>query len=412
VRRAHPDATRASLVVAVGLVAALGLAYAGKAVCIDGETGFWAETRYCYSDVRVLWNHRGFDVEALPYAGPPTGYPVGYTFEYPPGLAFPAWGISLVTDSRRGFFNLHALTFALAAVLSVGLLDRVLRSEPRRSRWRLLGFALSPALVLFGMQNWDLWAVAAVSAGVAAAASRRSILAAVLFGVGAAIKWWPALLVVVLMAGPWSPPDGRSGGLVRPFGLDLRPVAAGAAAWALMQVPALLVSVSGWAESIAYHLRRRPNFDSTAAAIAELGSRVAPGPFWGTAYANLWTAVSLVVLVGGLGYVVVRLRHGTLLPADAALAAVALFLLTSKVFSPQFVLWLLPVAVVASVRWWPVLAVEASNAAVWLLYGPWMARWPDGGREGFLYAAQGASVVRTVALAWLVAAALRRTVSR
>lgn len=414
----------APYVVAAALAFSLALAYAGKAVCLDGEDGFWGLTRYCYSDVRVLWDHRGFDAEALPYAGPPDGYATEYTFEYPPGLAFPAWMISLVTETRRGFFNLHAVTFVAAGIATTGFLAVVLRAGVTRrdgDLWRLLGFALSPGLVLFGMQNWDLWPVAVASAGLAAAATRRSVLAGALFGLAAAIKWWPALLLVVVVAGPWrsmprdddadtnSHAEALAHRIDERLGLDPRPVVVAAAVWLVVQLPALMISPSGWLASVTFHLRRRPNYDSTAAALSELGSSLVPGAFWGEPFAFLWTGVSLAVLVVGLVYVVARLRSQTIHPGDAALAVLGIFLVTGKVFSPQFVVWLVPVAVVATVAWAPVIAVEAANAAVWLLYGPWMAHWHEGPEWwGFLYAAQGASVLRTLTLVWLVAAALRR----
>lgn len=395
---AHERERAAPRVALVLLLVTLALAYGGKAACIDGEHGFWRVTRYCYSDVRVLWNHRGFDVDAVPYAPPPADYPVEYTYEYPPGLAFPAWSIALVTDSRRAFFDLHALTFAAAAVVSLWQLDRALVALGR-SRWRLLGLALSPGLVLFGMQNWDLWVVAAVAAGLAAAARGRTTAAAVWFAVGAAVKWWPALLVVTLLVGPWSPTRrGRA--------VAWRPALVAAGVWTAAQVPAVAVSPRGWWDVLAFHLGRQANLDSLGAALSALGGRVAPGSFWGGPYALLFTTASLTLLAAGVALVAWLLERGRLDPGDAALVLVALFLLTGKVFSPQFVLWLLPVAVVARVGWTPVLAVEAANAAVWLLYGPWMAHLDDPAFSGFLHAAQGAAVVRALAVAWLVAAAL------
>ena len=52
------------------------------------------------------------------------------------------------------------------------------------------------------------------------------------------------------------------------------------------------------------------------------------------------------------------------------LALVALFLVTSKVFSVQFVLWLLPLLVL---RGWRRAGWCSSivGSAVWLLYAPW-----------------------------------------
>ena len=161
------------------------LAYLGKAVCLGGEQGFWAETRYCYSDVNVLWGLRGFDVDAVPYAGPPAGYDPPYVLEYPPGMTFPAWTIAAVTETREGFFDLHAVSFAIAAAVTLWGADRALtasrRRGDRRSRWRLLGIALSPGLLLFGLQNWDLWSVGLVALGLAAAAPRSS---------GGPRSWW------------------------------------------------------------------------------------------------------------------------------------------------------------------------------------------------------------------------------
>lgn len=392
---------RAAPWVALGcLVVTLWLAYWGKAVCIDGETGFWAQTRYCYSDVRVLWSFRGFDVDALPYLPPPPGYPEAYVTEYPPLLAFPAAVIALLTETRRAFFVAHAATFAVAAFATLVLLVWSLRRRGQPP-WRLLGFALSPALVLFGMLNWDLWAVALAAAGLHAAVRGRTTAAAVWFGLGAATKWWPGLLAVTLVAGPWRR-SARSGGRR----LDLRPLGTTVGVWALAQLPAIVVSPAGWWASIRFHLGRLPNYDSLASAITAAGEWVAPGRFWGDPFAALYTVVSLVILAAGVVYVGWRLREGTLDPADGCLALVALFLLTSKVFSPQFVLWLLPVAVLARTSWTPVLAVEAANAAVWLVFGPWMAHLGDPAFSGFLRAAQALTVVRAGALAWLLVAAL------
>lgn len=411
-RRAAPWAA------AVGLVLILLLAYLGKAVCVGGRPLWWDLTAYCYSDIYALWSRRGFDVGAVPYAGVPAGYVEDYTIEYPPGMVFPAWIIGLLTDSRRAFFDVHAVTFAISAAVALWRCDRALEADRgarwRRSRVRLLGFALSPGIVLFGMQNWDLWPVAIVALGLAAAARGRTTAAAVWFGLAAGVKWWPALLVPLLMVGPWAPArpagdDERGASWRLPdalLGADLRPALVAGGVWLAVQLPALVVSPSGWWEAIRFHLRRGANLDSTAAAIQAFGERTIGGAFWGGPFSTLWTVGSLTLLVAGVAYAMVRLRAGTLHPGNAALAVVALFLLTGKVFSPQFIVWLLPVAVVATVSWTPILATEATNAAVWLLYGPWLGRGTGPAFDGFLRASQGMSVVRTLTTAWIVAAAL------
>jgi len=46
---------------------------------------------------------------------------------------------------------------------------------------------------------------------------------------------------------------------------------------------------------------------------------------------------------------------------------IAAFLLTNEVWSPQYSLWLLPLAVLALPRWRPLLLWQASEAVVWVL---------------------------------------------
>jgi len=99
---------------------------------------------------------------------------------------------------------------------------------------------VSPSLLVLGAQNWDLWTLAPVAAGLAAAARGRTARAGAWFGLATGIKWWPALLVIPLIVGRWA--DQPAG----PAGLRRRrrtaPAVAAAGTWALVQLPALAVS--------------------------------------------------------------------------------------------------------------------------------------------------------------------------
>ena len=53
--------------------------------------------------------------------------------------------------------------------------------------------------------------------------------------------------------------------------------------------------------------------------------------------------------------------------AQLAFLVIAAFLLTNKVWSPQYSLWLLPLAVLALPRWRPLLLWQFSEAVVWVL---------------------------------------------
>ena len=67
--------------------------------------------------------------------------------------------------------------------------------------------------------------------------------------------------------------------------------------------------------------------------------------------------------------------------AQLAFLVVAAFLLVNKVYSPQYVLWLLPLAVLARPRWRDLLIWQAGEllyfGAVWLYLGGWLG----GGRR-------------------------------
>ena len=160
----------------------------------------------CYSDLPYLYTGRGLVERAWPYSGDESlreRYPE--VMEYPVGISYWAWGTALVAqwltedltgwpdlDERRSaepgslfgdvevqreiraFVIVNALGFAVLSLLAVWLLARI---HPRRP-WDALWFALSPALLLTGLVNWDLLAVvlvagATVGLGDRAAAADR-----------------------------------------------------------------------------------------------------------------------------------------------------------------------------------------------------------------------------------------------
>ena len=65
---------------------------------------------------------------------------------------------------------------------------------------KALWFVLAPTLLIYGFMNWDLFAVALATGALVAFARRRDGLAGVLLGLGAAAKFYPALLLLPLIA--------------------------------------------------------------------------------------------------------------------------------------------------------------------------------------------------------------------
>ena len=83
------------------------------------------------------------------------------------------------------------------------------------------------------------------------------------------------------------------------------------------------------------------------------------------AHLNLWVAALEILVMVGLAALTLHAKRRPRVP-QLLFLAVAGFLLVNKVDSPQYVLWLVPLAVLARPRWRPFLAWQAAEALVLL----------------------------------------------
>ena len=107
-----------------------------------------------------------------------------------------------VAEEAGLYFKVTAILLAPFALLAAWFLAGVHRRRP----WDAMAFAASPALVLTGLINWDLLAVAAWPARCGPGRAAGPVLSGVLIGLGTATKLYPlfllgALLVVCLRRG-------------------------------------------------------------------------------------------------------------------------------------------------------------------------------------------------------------------
>jgi uncharacterized membrane protein len=78
---------------------------------------------------------------------------------------------------------------------------------------------------------------------------------------------------------------------------------------------------------------------------------------------NRWVAVMVLLVLGAVGLLIWKAPRRPRLP-QVLFLTVAGFLLVNKVDSPQYVVWLLPLAVLARPRWRPFLAWQAAELLV------------------------------------------------
>lgn len=264
------------------------------------------------SDLPHVFLHRGVGPGSLPYIDRVTEYPIASgVLLYLAALVAPSpLGVLTVTATAAG---------ALCLVITV-VLER--RCGTRAWRW-----AIGTPLFLFAFQNWDVFAIAATLAALLAFEQRRHRLAGALIAFGAAVKLFPAVLVPPLVALRWANGDRR--GARRLAGSSLL-------VFAGLNLPFVVANPAGWWWPFAFQSHRNATWGSLWFWVYRLFDLPVHGPS-GAQFANI---VSLAALVVGLGWLTHRAVQKRLEPVAVAAAAVTLFVLCNKVYSPTYDVWL------------------------------------------------------------------------
>ncbi|WEH42234.1 glycosyltransferase family 87 protein [Streptomyces sp. AM 2-1-1] len=270
-------------------------------------------------------------------------FPVGdVTWQYPPAAALPVLSPALLP-----FLEYATAFFLLVAVCDAVVLRLLVRAGTRPGG-RLAGawvwVAGVPLLGPTVCARYDLMVTAVAVAALLAGVRRPRVLGA-LAAFGALLKVWPVLVLLGTAPGratrrAWSAAAVTAGTLAAGFWL-LMP---GAFAFLTHQRDrgTEIESLGG----LALHLARRSGWpgwiELTYGSMEFLGPRVA-----------LVSSLALWLSVAAFGWLLVwRLRARTFAAhtaADAAFTAVLLFTTTSRVISPQYLVWLVGLAAVCLV---------------------------------------------------------------
>jgi uncharacterized membrane protein len=336
----------------------------------------WSNERpyadYCYSDVIALYTVDRLDQPGeIPYrtswvsgAGP--ARQVQYV-EYPVLTGLLMWAGARAAQGLAGgsafanlpavviYFDLIAIVLAASWLFVVGAVSALLG----RARRYALAVALSPLVIAQLFTNFDAVAVALATGGLLAWSRRRPVLAGVLLGLGGAAKLYPLfflipLLVLCLRAGRL-----RAGSAA---------LAGAAASWAIVNAPIALAYPSGWSYFWRFSVMRNAGLESIYSMFPYLTGLGLDRhlPAYGTPVGLNDLSGSLFVLacLAICGVALSAPRRPRLAPL--CLLVVAAFLLTNKVYSPQYSLWLVPLAALALPRWRLLAGWMIVDALVWL----------------------------------------------
>jgi hypothetical protein len=337
-----------------------------------------------------------------------------FRLEYPPG-AVPVFVLpSLGHEGDRAaydrwFDRLMALCGCLA-VAGAGIALRALGASPARTAGALGLIAVSPLLTgSVVLSRFDFWPASLAVLAIAALLHERLTLGALALGAAIGAKLWPVVLAPLVVAHVWRTRGPRAAaawalGLVAvdaaiflPFAV-LSPGGLRASFHAQIARPLQLESLGGSVLLALHHL-----FGTKLHVVTTFGSQNLTGT--GAHAAEIVTTVA-----GALALVTVWILYARQ-PADGerlvayAGAAVAAVLAFGKVFSPQFVIWLVPLVPLVrgrrGVAAGGLLATALVLTQLWFPHHYWALADDFAQRESWLLLARDVAIVALAALlAW------------
>ena len=417
--------------------AALLIGYLIKVQCAIHP---WADnfqySHLCYNDLQPLFGVRGISRGLMPYRDVQMEYPVltGF-FMHVVGVILRLFGAALNND--RSYFHLSALFLAPFAFVTTMTL------RPRVAAARLMLWAAGTPLVLYAFHNWDLLAVAGTmwalstfergqdrysGASLAAGASAKLysifLLPGMLlarFAAGGLRKAMPLLLSFLLIYVLVNVPVIAWSGSLPGWTND--PAAAEYAG----SVQLREADANGWIGVWTFHADRYPDFGTAWYWLSRHARVLLPtmggggcdlegqGCWWDPGahgFRDFVSIVSFLLFAFGSAWLLWRgwrRRDGADYPTVAVgMGIVALFLLTSKVHSPQYALWLVPLLAMLDVPWRRILLYLIGDIGVFVsgFYYFTVMDQSDPWWQGVF---EVAVLVRALALGLLVASSLRAT---
>lgn len=304
--------------------------------------------RLCYSDIPLLYSSRGLADGNTPYLDQGSyqtlEYPVltGWLLELERRLTVlfgapvgPGLTEQQSIDAARLFGDVNLVVlgalFLIAVWAQANTTPITDDHDPRR--WDAMMLAASPCVALAGFINWDMLPVALTALGFLFWSRRQSAIAGVMFGLGMAAKLYPVLLLGPLLL------LCLRAGRMREFG---KLMIGFGAAWLVANLPVIILAPDQWLAFWSFNSDRAGDLGSIWYVFSLAGM---PVP-----HLNLISVLILVLLCAGIGALILlaarRPRFG-----QVAYLVVMAFLITNKVYSPQYVLWLLPLLILARPRW-------------------------------------------------------------
>ena len=276
----------------------------------------------CYSDFPALFGERGLITNAWPYSSSTNAV------EYPPVTGVIMWATSFLVgdgeDKFRNYFDVNALLIAILFIATVVFLKKL-----KPQLWYLLPVA--PAVVASLYINWDLWAVISALAAIYYFDVGKYHKSAIALGLSIATKFFPIVLLLPITLIFFR--KSKIQELIRYIAITF-------AIWLLINLPFIITTPTGWLRFFKLNSERAADWGSIWHALEIFGLKIN--------HLNLISIIAFAVVALAFTLFVYGIPEVPKL-ASIAFFIVAIFVTASKVYSPQYILWLTPLAILAMI---------------------------------------------------------------
>jgi hypothetical protein len=302
--------------VALAILASL-LSVAKFSHCAN--TGWATPDQYvhaCYSDLPALFEARGLSTNQWPFASDDN------SVEYPVITAMVMYVTSFAANSPVSYFNINIFFLILLFIATV-LIVRKIRPE----------FAylvpVAPAMIASLFINWDLWAIATMMLAIYWFDRKQFTYSALLMGLSISTKFLPIFLLIPIVFIFWRENKIKEA---------IKYIAITFGTWLAINLPFAVTTPTGWWRFYKLNLERGPDWGSFWLALQQLGINLTN--------LNYLSILLLLIALTTIAILLFEIKYTPTL-ASVSFFVLASVMLASKVYSPQYVLWLTPLAVIA-----------------------------------------------------------------
>ena len=272
----------------------------------------------CYSDLPSLFGDRELNKHKWAYAG------TEKAVEYPVITGLVMYATALITpsnsNSATNYFLINAFLIALLFIFMVVLIAHI-----KPNFWYLLPVA--PAMIASLYINWDLWAITSMLIAIYWFDKEKYKWSALALGISISTKFMPLFLLLPIFLILWR--KNRIREIAQYSGIVI-------ASWLAINLPVALTTPQGWWRFYDLNLSRGADWGSPWLAFSILGINLA----------NL-NYLTILALLAGLTIITLIFFEFSITPTLAQMSFIllAVVMIVSKVYSPQYVLWLTPLAI-------------------------------------------------------------------